>query len=239
MSKIMCLIVDDEPLALDLIEGYVKQTPFLELIGRCSNAFEAMLILNTQKVDLLFLDIQMPELSGMEFSRMLGNKTKVIFTTAYEKYAVEGYKVDALGYLLKPFNMEEFLHSAFKAKEWFQMANLSKPSAESDYIFVKSDYKQVKIILSDVLYFEGLKDYVKIHLAGQTWPILSLISLKHLEEQLSDVQFMRLHRSFIVNLNKIEAIERGCVIINKNTIPVADNYKERFQQYITSKSINL
>ena len=239
MKKISCLIVDDEPLALDLLEGYVNQTPFLELAGRCSNAFEAMLILNTQHIDLLFLDVQMPDLNGIEFSRTLVNGPKVIFTTAFEKYALEGFKVDALDYLLKPFSFEEFLHAANKAKEWFQLINLSKPAADSDYIFVKSDYKQVKIMLSDVLYFEGLKDYVKIHLIGHTWPVLSLISLKHLEEQLPSETFMRLHRSYIVNLNKIEAVERGSVIINNHHIAVADNYKERFQHYLSSKSINI
>lgn len=237
MNKLKCLIVDDEPLALDLLEGYVKQTPFLELVGRCGNAFEAMTLLESHNIDLLFLDIQMPDLSGLEFSRTLKNGPMIIFTTAFEQYAIQGYKVDALDYLLKPFSYEEFLVAANKGKERSQQTTYKPTSSDDESIFVKSEYKQVKISLKDVLYFEGLKDYVKIYLEGQTRPVLSLISLKHLEEELPSY-FMRIHRSFIINLKKIEAVERSQVIINKNAITIADNYKEKFGEYLSAKSIH-
>lgn len=237
MNRLRCIIVDDEPLALDLLESYVSKTPFLELVGRCNNAFEAMHFVETKMPDVIFLDIQMPDLSGLEFSKMLKNGPKIIFTTAFEQYAIQGFKVDALDYLLKPFSYEEFLSAANKAKERVQLLHVKHTGNEEEVIYVKSEYKQVKITLKDVQYIEGLKDYVKIYLQGQTRPILSLMSLKHLEEELPS-NFMRIHRSFIVNLNKIEAVERSQVLINKVGITIADNYKEKFQEYLSSKSIH-
>ncbi len=238
MRKIKCLIVDDEPLALDLLESYVKRTPFLELSGRCANAFEAMEVLANQTIELIFLDIQMPDLNGVQFSRTLKPGPKIVFTTAFEQYALDGFKVDALDYLLKPFNYEEFLKAANKAQEWFQLLDAQGQKEESlPYLFVKSEYKLVKIILKDVLYFEGLKDYVKIHLATQDKPVLSLMSLKSLEESLPTGQFMRVHRSYIVNLEKIDSIERSRILINSAAIVVADQYRERFQEYLGSKSL--
>lgn len=240
MKKVSCLIVDDEPLALDLLESYVKRTPFLELVGRCANAFEAMEVLANQAVDLIFLDIQMPDLSGVAFSRTLKPGLKIVFTTAFEQYALDGFKVDALDYLLKPFNYEEFLKAANKASEWFQLLDAQKQkSAPLPYLFVKSEYKLVKIDLSEVLYFEGLKDYVKINLEGHNKPILSLMSLKSLEEGLPPEQFMRVHRSFIVNLEKIESVERSRIIIQQFAIVIAEQYREKFQQYLSGKSLNL
>ncbi len=237
MKKVRCIIVDDEPLALDLLESYVKRTPFLELVGRCANAFEAMEVIENQSVELLFLDIQMPDLNGVQFSRTLKPGLKVIFTTAFEHYALEGFKVDALDYLLKPFNYEEFLKAANKAKDWFQLIeNQSKSNDPLPYLFVKSEYKLVKILLNEVLYFEGLKDYVKIHLATQEKPVLSLMSLKSLEEALP-AQFMRVHRSYIVNLEKIESVERSRIIINDFAVVVADQYREKFNQYLAGKSL--
>jgi DNA-binding LytR/AlgR family response regulator len=241
MRKIKCLIVDDEPLALDLIESYIIKTSALELTGRCSSAIEAMEYLDHENIDLIFLDVQMPELSGIEFSRTISNGPKIIFTTAFEKYALEGFKVNALDYLLKPFNYEEFLKSVTKAKEWFSLID-SQPNNNteiSDYIYIKSEYKILKITLAEVLYFEGLKDYVKIYLDGQSKPILSLMSLKSLEQQLPVDQFMRIHRSYIVNLNKIEVVERSRIAYGNTYIPIADNYKEKFNQYLSSKSIGL
>lgn len=239
MKKIPCLIVDDEPLALDLLEGYVRRTPFLDLVGRCTNAFEAIEVLATQAVELIFLDIQMPDLNGVEFSRTLKNGPKIVFTTAFEQYALEGFKVDALDYLLKPFNYEEFLKAANKAKEWFVLVEAQKQRTHPmPYFFVKSEYKLVKIELNEVLYFEGLKDYVKIHLEGQEKPILSLMSLKSLEEGLPAEQFMRVHRSFIVNLEKIESVERSRLLIKSYPIVIADQYREKFHQYLAGKSLN-
>jgi two-component system LytT family response regulator len=239
MRKLRCLIVDDEPLALDLIEGYVRKTPALELVGRCSNAFEAMQVLEEENIELVFLDIQMPELSGLELSRTLHKGIKIIFTTAFEKFALEGYKVDALDYLLKPFNYEEFLQAVAKARDWFAMADKQFNLAQDkkDYIFVKADYKHIRINLSEVLYFEGLKDYVKIYLQTSDRPVLSLLSLKALEQQLPEERFMRIHRSFIVNLDQIETVERSRILFGETAIPVADNYKEKFQQYLSSRSI--
>lgn len=238
MRKIKCLIVDDEPLALDLLESYVKRTPFLELVGRCANAFEAMEVLANQTIELLFLDIQMPDLNGVQFSRTLKAGPKIVFTTAFEQYALDGFKVDALDYLLKPFNYEEFLKAANKAQEWFQLLDAQGQKEEPlPYLFVKSEYKLVKINLKDVLYFEGLKDYVKIHLATQEKPVLSLMSLKSLEESLPAGQFMRVHRSYIVNLEKIDSVERSRILINNAAIVVADQYRERFQEYLGSKSL--
>ncbi len=233
------MIVDDEPLALDVVEHYVRKTPFLELTGRCSSALEAIALLETQPVDLLFLDIQMPDLDGVAFSRTLKNGPKVIFTTAFEQYALEGFKVDALDYLLKPFNYEEFLKAANKAREWFQMAAAQQESEKkADHLFVKSEYKLIRIDLAEVLYFEGWKDYIKIHLEGQAKPILTLMSLKALEEKLPSDQFMRVHRSYIVNLLKIKLVERSRIVVGDFAIVVAEQYREKFQQYLSNKFLN-
>jgi DNA-binding LytR/AlgR family response regulator len=239
MKPIECLIVDDEPLALNLLEKYVRQTPFLQLAGRCGSAFEAMEIMNDRPVDLLFLDIQMPDLSGLEFSRTLQNGPRVIFTTAFEQYALEGFKVDALDYLLKPFSYAEFLRAAQKAKAWFERAVAAAPATPgANYIFVKSEYRLVRIDLDEVLFMEGLKDYVKIHLAGHDKPVLSLMSLKALDEQLPAGQFMRVHRSFIVRLDKVETVEKGRIVFGRTYIPVADNYREKFQEFLNGRSLN-
>ena len=232
--KIRCLIVDDEPLALNLLEKYVRQTLFLELAGRCPGAIEALAWLENESVDLLFLDIQMPELNGIELSKTLIHGPRVIFTTAFAEYALDGFKVNALDYLLKPFNYQEFLTAAQKARQWFEQQ--PTPSASStDYIFVKSDYKLKKVALPDLLYAEGLKDYVKIFVAGQPQPILSLISMKALEEKLPGDQFLRVHRSFIVNMNQVHTIERSRIVFGETYIPVSDKYKSAFQDFVARR----
>lgn len=238
-NKISCVIVDDEPYALELIQNYVSKTPFLELKGKCSNAFDALEILNNEKIDVIFLDIQMPELTGIELSKTISKETRIIFTTAFSEYALDGFKVDALDYLMKPFNFEEFYNAALKAKEWFGLKrkSVSETAANNDFIFVKSEYKQLKIKLEDVLYFEGLKDYIKIWLVNQPKAILTLMSLKSLEEELPESKFMRIHRSFVIALDKIEEIERNQVIINKQRITVAEQYKSKFQSFIGKNSI--
>lgn len=235
--KIRCLIVDDEPLARDLLESYVIKTPFLELVGKSRSAVEAMQVLEEKKADLLFLDIQMPELTGMEFSQTLSKEVKVIFTTAFEQYALEGYKVNALDYLLKPFNYTEFLKAANRAKEWFELVQKQPAATEptKDSLLVYSEYKQIKVELKEILYFEGLKDYVKIHLQGASKPIMSLITLKWLEEQLPADRFMRVHRSYIVNLDKISVIDRSFIQVGAADIPIADKYKEPFQQFLSKR----
>ena len=189
-----CWIVDDEPLALSLLESYVQRVPFLELTGKYSNALSAMKNITEEKVDVLFLDIQMPEVNGMEFARILGDHTRVIFTTAFSEYAVEGYKVNAMDYLLKPFSFSDFLVAAKKALSWFEMTGGGqKQSAAAEQekvgIFVKSEYKLLHVLYDEILYIEGLKDYVKIHVENEPKPILSLMSLKALEEMLPAERF--------------------------------------------------
>lgn len=230
---INCLIVDDEPLATDLLEEYVMKTPFLSLKGKCNGVTAALQLLNQENVDLIFMDIQMPGINGIELSRILGEKVKVIFTTAFEQYALEGFKVNALAYLLKPFSYSEFLSAAIRAKEWFDLVHQQKVTGEEQqYLFVKSEYKLIRIALADITYIEGLKDYVKFFVEGQARPILSLMSLKSLEEKLPSKQFMRVHRSFIVNLKKITTIQRNDIIFGNVVIPVAEKYKEAFQAFV-------
>lgn len=241
--KISCIAVDDEPMALNLVESYIEKTPFLELKAKCSNALEAMDFIKTTPVDLLFLDIQMPDLSGIEFSKMLSKNSRVIFTTAFDQYAIEGFKVEALDYLLKPFDYAEFLTAANKAQNWFELVKSQKAphkllSEEKEFLFVKSEYKQLRIKLSDVLYFEGLKDYIKIWLKNQPKPILTLMSLKSLEQELPESQFMRVHRSFIVALNNINIIERSQIIINNKRITVSEHYKPKFLEFINKNSLD-
>lgn len=241
MNKLSCLIVDDEPLALDLLEKYICQTPFLDLTMRCSSAIEALEIVNEKKVDLLFLDIQMPEVSGIDLSKMISKDIKIVFTTAFSDYALEGYKVNALDYLLKPFNYEEFLRAAGKAKEWFDLKEGQQAlgnDSRNDFIFVKSEYKQIKIDLNEVIYFEGLKDYIKIRIRNQPKPVMTIMSLKSLEELLPGNKFMRIHRSYIIALDKIELIERNQVIMITNVrINVADPYKKKFREFISQRSV--
>lgn len=234
--KLNCLIVDDEPLALDLLENYVNKTPFLNLAGRCENAFQAMERVRQNDIDLLFLDIQMPDLNGIEFSKTLGERPKVIFTTAFDQYAVEGFRVDALDYLLKPISYSEFLQAANKAMRWFELSNKAVASSETaNTIFVKSDYKLVQIDLIKVLYIEGVKDYVRIFLEDDAHPIMSLMSMKLMEERLPADRFMRVHRSFIVQLDKIKTIERNRIVFGKEYIPISDSYKEKFMEFLNKR----
>ncbi len=231
---VKCLIVDDEPLAIELLEKYVLKTPFLSLKGKCNGVTAALQLLNEETVDLAFIDIQMPGLNGIELSRILGDKIKVILTTAFEQYAVDGFRVKALGYLLKPFSYSEFLEASIRAKEWFDMVKHQNPfmSDNREHLFVKSEYKLIRIILEDIIYIEGLKDYVKFFVEGQARPIMSLMSLKYLEEKLSPKQFMRVHRSFIVNLKKIATIQRNDIMFGAVVVPVAEKYKESFHEFV-------
>lgn len=240
-QKIRCIIVDDEPVALALLEKYVSQTPFLDLKGKFSNGITTLQFIAENEVDLIFSDIQMPNLNGIELSKLLPKSTKVVFTTAFDQYAVEGFKVDAMDYLLKPFNYEEFLKAAKKVQEWFQMAKAAQAenSAEEEkkFLFVKSEYKQIKIDLDEIELIEGLKDYAKIFISSQPKPILTLMSLKKMEEELPSQQFMRIHRSYIISLNKIKSIERNQVVIRDKKINISDQYKEIFQEYVQKNSL--
>ena len=235
-----CIAVDDEPLALGLICSFIEQTPFLKLVGKFSSGIKALEALHEQPVDLIFLDIQMPDLTGMQLARTLekkedGRQPRIVFTTAFNNYAIEGYKVDALDYLLKPFNYEEFLKAANKALNYFHLVSSKQvvdvPSEE--FLFLKVEYHLIKIAFKDILYIEGLKDYAKIHLISDPKPILSLITLKALEEKLPSKQFIRIHRSFIVCLDKIEAITKSSVQIGGVSITVGDQYKEQFNVHLS------
>ena len=234
-----CAIVDDEPLALELLKSYVKKTPVLELNGAYSSAIEAMKMLPDNPVDLLFLDIQMPELNGLEFSHMVPEDTRIVFTTAFGQYALDGYKVNALDYLLKPISYTDFLQSVNKAVQWFdrKRSTDNEPTDKPDFIYVKSDYKLIQISLKDILYIEGLKDYVKIHLEGESRPILSLTSLKALEEKLPTDRFIRVHRSYIVQKQKIRVIDKARIVFGKEYIPVSESYKQELQNYINDHSV--
>ncbi len=232
--NLKCAIVDDEPLALNLMESYVKKTPFLELCGNYNSAITALNDIRNKEIDLLFLDIQMPDLNGLEFAKMLPKNIRVIFTTAFNQYAIEGFKANAIDYLLKPVSYNEFLAAANKAVEWFNMArqNTNIETPESDFIYVKSDYKLRQIRLDDIIYIEGLKDYLKIYIESDSKPILSLISMKSMEERLPSPRFMRVHRSFIVQVNKVQVIDKGQIIFGKNRIPISDSYKNDFYEYL-------
>ena len=230
-----CIVVDDEPLALDLLESYVRKTPFLELAGKYSSAVQAMKELANQQVDLIFLDIQMPELNGLEFSRMLPPETCIIFTTAFDQYAIDGYKVNAIDYLLKPISYPDFLQAANKALHQHELMHRT-PQDEIDSIFVKSDYKLVQIELRKILYVEGLKDYIKIYEEDNPKPVLSLMSMKAMEDLLPPSQFMRVHRSYIVRKDKIRVIDRGRIVFGKTYIPISDSYKQVFQEYLEKRS---
>jgi DNA-binding LytR/AlgR family response regulator len=232
--SIKCIAIDDEPLALRQIEDFIKGTPFLEFVAGCSSAFKAMDILASTKVDLMFVDINMPDLSGMEFVKSLNNGPEVVFTTAYSEYAIEGYKVNALGYLLKPISYADFLQSASKAQKYFNSLNLAKfqGQPEEEYLFVKSDYKLLRVKFNEIRYIEGMREYVRIHTLSSK-PIMTLMSMKSLEDKLPGDKFMRVHRSFIVNLNQVTVVERNRIIFDKEVyIPVSEQYKERFQGFI-------
>lgn len=231
---IKTIAIDDEPLALQLVTGYIGKTPGLKLAGMFDNPIDASEFLANNSVDLIFIDIQMPDLTGIEFTRLMEKGPKVIFTTAYEKYALEGYKLEIVDYLLKPFSYEEFLAAVQKAQKLISLEKKGATSVEanSEFLFLKSDYKIKRINFNDILYIEGLKDYVKVFTINAPKPILSLTSLKLLESKLPEERFMRIHRSFIVNLEKIDTIERNRIIFGKEYIPVSDQYKEKFQEYL-------
>ena len=238
---IKCAIVDDEPLAVELLASYVKKIPFLELCGKYTNATDALHGIGETPVDLLFLDIQMPELNGLELSRMLPETTRIVFTTAFNQYAVDGFRVNALDYLLKPISYAEFMEACNKALQWFQLVqqNEQQPAVKAEEeptsIFVKSEYKLLQIDLDDIRYIEGLKDYVKIYTEQSPHPILSLMNMKAIEQMLPASRFIRVHRSFIVQKSKIREIERNRIVFGNVYIPIGDSYKQAFQDFINAK----
>ncbi len=231
---ISVIAIDDEPLALQLVADYIQKTPDLILAGQFENPLEAARFVSNNHVDIVFTDIRMPGLNGIEFTRSMVNGPVVVFTTAFEKYALEGFKLDVADYLLKPFTYEEFLTAVHKAER--MLRSVTKPSDEilsdNEFLFLKSDYKIKRINLRDILYIEGLKEYVKVYVTNSEKPVLSLTSLKNLESRLPAGRFMRVHRSFIVNLEKIDTIDRSRIVFGKKYIPVGDQYKDRFQEFL-------
>ena len=235
-----CFIIDDEPLALALLESYVIKTPFLNLTGKFSSAVTAVESVSSLLPDVIFLDIQMAELNGMDYARLVPEKTRIVFTTAFNQYALESYKVNALEYLLKPFSYSEFLQAASKALHWHQLyekAILGNEKQTDDFIYVKSEYRLIQIPLIKILYIEGLKDYLKIFLEDETEPVISHITLKSMEEMLSQQFFMRVHRSFIVQKDKIKVVDHNRIVFGKTYIPVSDSYKEIFQKFLDKQTL--
>lgn len=231
---ITVIAIDDEPLALQQIVDYIQKTPDLMLVGQFENPLEAAQYISKNPIDIVFTDIQMPGLNGIEFTRSMVNGPVVIFTTAFAKYAIDGFKLDIADYLLKPFTYEEFLTSVHKAERMIR--SIKKPSDEvlsnNEFLFLKSDYKIKRINFQNIIYIEGLKEYVKVYTTDSEKPVLSLSSLKILEIKLPSDKFMRVHRSFIVNLEKIDTIDRSRIVFGKKYIPIGDNYKDKFQEFL-------
>jgi DNA-binding LytR/AlgR family response regulator len=244
---IRVLAIDDEPLALQQLTTYIGKVPFLELAGQCQSATEAREILNNEIVDAIFCDINMPDLNGMDFVKSLATPPLVVFTTAYSEYAVEGFKINAVDYLLKPFGLDDFRRAANRLKERIEAVPQTSaptpttshpspiPSDDDDSIFVKTDYKVIKIAISDIRYVEAMSEYLKIHLDSQPKPIITLLSMKKMEERLPDY-FMRIHRSYIINLKQIQEVNKNRVIMDANTyLPIGDNYRDAFNDYLNKK----
>jgi len=239
---IRVLAIDDEPLALQQLVAYISKVPYLQLAGQCQSAIEALDILNREPVDAIFCDINMPDLNGMDFVKSLAVPPLVVFTTAYSEYAVEGFKVNAVDYLLKPFGLQDFMRAANRIRERKEergergeRSEERGERKEADFIFVKTDYRVVKVELSDIRYVEGMSEYLKLHLSTQPKPVITLLAMKSLEEKLPK-NFMRIHRSYIVNLDKIVEVNKNRVIIDNNTfLPIGDSYKEQFNRYIEAK----
>ena len=248
---IRCLAIDDEPLALQKIAAYIKKVPFLELAAECQSAIEARQFLENDTVDAIFCDINMPDLNGMDFVKSLTVPPLVVFTTAYAEYAVEGFRVNAVDYLLKPFGMQDFLRAANRLKERSLSPSEGRGSADAaeetasqerleghDTIFLKTDYRIVKVSIPDILYVEAMSEYLKVHLRNEAKPIITLLSMKIMEERLP-ASFMRIHRSYIVNLDAIQEVSKNRVILDADTsLPIGDLYKENFQQFLDSRFLS-
>jgi DNA-binding LytR/AlgR family response regulator len=240
-----CVIIDDEPLAVSLLESYVNKTPFLQLKGTFNSAVDALAQLSERPVELLYLDIQMPELNGLEFSRIVGNDMRIVFTTAFGQYALDSYRVNALDYLLKPISYPDFLQSANKALQWYELLHKQEDKQTepaiagivAETIFIKSEYKLIQVELRKILYIEGLKDYIKIYTEGEARPIISLMSMKTMEDLLPPNRFIRVHRSFIVQPEKIKVIDRNRIVFGKEYIPISDSYRQKFNDFLNERSL--
>ena len=227
---IRCLAIDDEPLALQQLVAYIHKVPFLELAAQCQSAIEARQFLENDTVDAIFCDINMPDLNGMDFVKSLAVPPLIVFTTAYSEYAIEGFRVNAVDYLLKPFGLQDFQRAANRLN-----SRLKTESQEDDQLFLKTDYRIVKVSIPDIRYIEGMSEYLKVWVEGEAKPVVTLLSMKKIEERLPD-NFMRIHRSYIVNLNKIQEVNKNRVIMDADvSLPIGDMYKETFQSYLDSK----
>jgi len=232
-----CMAIDDEPLALELLEDNISKVPYLHLIASCSNPLEAMKILQEQSVDLIFLDIQMPGLTGLQFIRSLPQKPMFILITAYEKYALQGFDLEVVDYLVKPVPLERFIKASNKAKELHDLKTkpTSDTNAPSDYLFVNVDYSLLKVVIADIVWIEGLKDYIKIHLKNSNRPIVTRMGMKAIEDELSPLKFLRIHKSYIVSVAHITAVRKNSVFIGDMELPVGENYRDSLAQLIGKK----
>ena len=242
---IKCIAIDDEPLALQKLVTYINKIPYLELVAQCQSAIDAQQVINDQQVDAIFLDINMPDLNGMDFAKSLEQGYSqgpiMVFTTAYSEYAIEGYKANAVGYLLKPFGFDEFEAAAQRVKDIHEIrqqaaADVTTQVNDDGTIFVKSDYKIVRIAIENIRYIEAMSEYLRISCDDKEKPVIVLLSMKKIEEHLPSSLFMRIHRSFIINLNKICEVKKNHVIIDGGvSLPIGDNYKDTFMNYLNSK----
>ena len=234
---IRCLAIDDEPLALQQLVAYINKVPFLELAAQCQSALEARDFLEHDTADAIFCDINMPDLNGMDFVKSLATPPLIVFTTAYSEYAIEGFKVNAVDYLLKPFGLQDFQKAANRLKERLGQQSYSPSQEETsgESLFLKTDYRIVKVSISDIRYIEGMSEYLKVWIEGEAKPIIALLSMKKMEERLPS-HFMRIHRSYIINLTKIQEVNKNRVIMDADTyLPIGDMYKEKFQSYINTR----
>jgi DNA-binding LytR/AlgR family response regulator len=234
---IRCLAIDDEPLALGQLVAYINKVPFLELAAQCQSALEARNFLENDTVDAIFCDINMPDLNGMDFVKSLAVPPLIVFTTAYSEYAVEGFKINAVDYLLKPFGLQDLQRAANRIKDRLtESVAAAKPATDStDSLFLKTDYRIVKVNIPDIRYVEAMSEYMKVWIEGEAKPIITLLSMKKMEEHLPN-NFMRIHRSYIINLDKIQEVNKNRVIMDSDTyLPIGDLYKEAFQAYLDTK----
>lgn len=234
MNPLRCCVIDDEPLAGKLMASYVDRTPGLELSGLYTSASDAVKDILDGKVDLVFLDIEMPQINGMEFAKIIPPTCRIIFTTAYDQYAVQGYKVNAVDYLLKPVSYAEFLEAVGRVPARTEATPIPSEQPRREFIIVKSEYRQIQVRIADIECVEGLKDYIKIYIAGQPKPLLTLMSMKAIEQALGEDRFIRVHRSYIVNKERISVIERNTITIAGRSIPISETYRPVFAAYIAS-----